>query len=375
VKPLLSALIVNYQSSTLALRAIESILAQEEEDFKLEVVAVDNCSDDSDKEILRRADLPAHVKRFFLPQNIGYGMGNNFAFEQSSGEYILVINPDTLVYRGTLREMVSYLAHHWDCGAVGPRTYWDEEKTFILPPSEVQSSIHFLAVHLGHYFHHLGHSLDRYWLSHSLQHWRQEGPYDVSMLSGGCLMIRRDIIKAIGLFDPAFKLYFEDTDWCRRARKTGYRLTYLPSAEIAHFYNQSGQKRNDSMELFEKSRSIYFKKYESSLNCHLFPILNRWIARWGQMRKKGLPYSFTELGPLEKQPPALNASENNGCKEYLLEISPGPLFIPAFGAFFKEPIFRFSSPIWNRLGPGRYFARWLALPENRVIGRWTWEKI
>ena len=72
---------VNYQSSTLALRAIESILAQEEEDFKLEVVVVDNCSEDSEKEILRQADLSAHVKRFFLPQNIGYGMGNNFAFE------------------------------------------------------------------------------------------------------------------------------------------------------------------------------------------------------------------------------------------------------------------------------------------------------
>lgn len=374
MNPRLSVLIVNYQSSALALNLIESVLRDKEEDFELEIILVDNCSDVSEQEILRRASLPPQVKSFFLTENTGYGPGNNFAYKQSSGEYILVINPDTLVYPGALKHMMHYLAQHPDCAAVGPKTYWDEEKTFILSPSEPQTSTLFLSVHLGHHFHTLGYSMDRYWLNRSLRFWRRESPSEVQMLSGGCLMMRREVIKHIGLFDPAFRLYFEDTDWCRRARAAGYRLVHLPCAEIVHFGNQSGQKRGDAAVLFEDSRRVYFRKYESSLKCRLFPVLNRWITHFGRTRNKSLSSFFIELGTLRDEPPTLNAV-GNGSQEYLLEVSPSPLLIPAFGGFFREPIFRFPPLMWKRLWPGRHFARWLALPGRQIVGQWTWEKV
>ena len=373
-KPDLSALIVNYQSSALAIRAVESILAEESEDFKIEVILVDNCSDTQEQDILHRAFFPSQVKTFFLSQNMGYGRGNNYAYEQSSGNSILIINPDTWTYPGALKAMVRYLAHHPDCAAVGP-TYWDEEKTFILPPSEPQSSIRFLLVHLGHYLHLLGHSLDRYWLNRSLRYWWKREPTDVEMISGGCIMMRRETIERLGLFDPAFKLYFEDTDWCRRALKAGYRLVYLPFAEVAHFYNQSGQKRKDAMSLFEQSRAVYFRKYESSLRCTLFPLLNDRITQLGRTGKRNICLAFKELGALNEEPPVFDARQEGCSGKYLLQVSPGPLFIPAFGAFSTDPVFCFPAQMWKRLGEGRYFARWIVLPQKRIIGRWMWEKV
>jgi len=374
MKPLLSVLIVSFQSSALALAAIDSILADGKRDFPLEIIVVDNNSDLAQRKILQEASPPPQVRRFFLESNLGYGPGNNFAYEQSQGDYLLVINPDTLVFPGALKTMLDHLASRPRCAAVGPKTYWDEDRAFLLPPSEIPTFRHLLLIHLAHCFHPLGRLLDRQWLRSSLRHWRKRRPTAVNMLSGGCFMTSRAVVKDIGLFDPIFPLYFEDTDWCRRARTAGYELVFLPDAEIVHYYNQSGQKRTDAHRLFEESLALYCLKHEGPRKLRILNRIRALTHRLSLARKGNkYPYPFENLGVLRQSSPVCFCSEA-GEGDFLLQISPDSFFIPALGGFFRGPPPAFQPSVWKRLGRGRYFARWMSMKDGTVKKLWTWVK-
>ena len=379
---------VNYQSSSLALQAVESLLPRKLPGASgggepvLEILLVDSHSSKTEREILRRAELPSCVRRFFLDENVGYGRGNNFAWERSRGEYALIINPDTVVDPGAVGAMVDYLAVHGDCGAVGPKTFWDEERRFVLSPTEPLSILRILSVRLAHHFPAWGKFVDRRYFDASLRYWRAKAPVTVSMLSGGCFMVPRRVIERIGLFDPRFPLYFEDADWCLRARRAGYRLAYLPSARIAHFVNQSGRKEEKAMGLFQESMEIFLRKHEGEISRRLLPVLENWAARWGEAcfsrrkadREDAGTSSFKDLGEISQIPPDLPGIPQRGARRYLLQISNHPVFLHSFGGFFPEPSFRFTPSMWKRLWPGRFFARWVALPSRRSVGCWTWSK-
>ena len=373
MKPLLSVLIVSFQSSALALAAIDSILADGKRDFPLEIIVVDNNSDLAQRKILQEASPPPQVRRFFLESNLGYGPGNNFAYEQSQGDYLLVINPDTLVFPGALKTMLDHLASRPRCAAVGPKTYWDEDRAFLLPPSEIPTFRHLLLIHLAHCFHPLGRLLDRQWLRSSLRHWRKRRPTAVNMLSGGCFMTSRAVVKDIGLFDPIFPLYFEDTDWCRRARTAGYELVFLPDAEIVHYYNQSARKRTDAHRLFHESLMLYCNKHEAPWKLRVLQAVGGVTHSLSRTAKRKLPYAFENLGAASQAPPVPFLPENQG-EIFLLQVSPDPFFIPASGGFFREPLHVFPPSVWERLGPGRYFARWVSMKDGSVKKIWTWVK-
>ena len=196
-------------------------------DIPLEVFVVDNASTDGTYEMLleRYADWPA-LTSIRSPVNVGLARANNIPLDRLSGDYTLILNPDTIPTPELLRVLVDYLDSHPDVGVVGPLSLYAD--------GTPHSSFH----HRWSLFHiFLWSTVPRHWTS-----WWYDRPArllkesDVMFVSGACLLIRTTTFQRIGGYDEAYFLAVEDAaDLCRRAAATGARVVYLPRASIVHY--------------------------------------------------------------------------------------------------------------------------------------------
>jgi GT2 family glycosyltransferase len=196
-------------------------------DIPLEVFVVDNASTDGTYEMLleKYGDWQA-LKSIRSPENVGLARANNIPLARLTGEYTLILNPDTIPTPTVLRQLVEYLDQHPDVGVVGPKSLYGD--------GTPHSSFHGRWTPL-HIF--LWSTVPRQWTS-----WwydrpaRLERHRDVMFVSGACLLIRTATFQKIGGYDDAYFLAVEDAaDLCRRAAATGLRVVYYPEAEIVHY--------------------------------------------------------------------------------------------------------------------------------------------
>lgn len=350
-KPLQTlAVIVNYHSAPLTLRAVRSVL-----DSKpvgpLRVVVVDN-SGGGESEILRRG-LPSDA--FFLasPENIGFGGACNLAFEQFPSEALLLLNPDGRLLPGALAQLQETLFSRDRIGAVSPRIFWDNGLRFRLPPSlppvlfEFDSLLH--AFGPGALFSRITGGL---WRRHSLKIWEAQAPVGVRNLSGGAVLLKSSAVKkAGGLFDPRFFLYFEDADLFLRLKKAGFSLLMEPRAAAVHHYDQCGKEN-----LAEKRRHMQ-RSHQLFVHKHRKP--------W-KSGLKGLERFFNG-----EAPPVNGIRANQFLRDFvkdmpvpshlqekwLFELSPNPNLVPAAGCLGTGAQVHFPEECWDLLSPGRYFFR------------------
>ncbi len=258
-----SALIVNYNTAELTRACVASLRAQQlltpdGSPVDLEIIVVDNASRPADREALR--DLDATV--IYSEDNRGYGAALNMATVQAKGEFLLFSNPDTWYFPDALQHLLMGYRRLPRCGAVGPRLWWDRNREFLLPPSDAVTLSAYLQEALAEGWSYWGQYWTARWLRRAVQYWQGSEVTPQLMLSGACLLTHREIIQKCGGFDERFRLYYEDSDWCRRLRQHGYRLYYVPTAEVAHLYNQSA--RQDSAVAharFVESAEQYFHKH------------------------------------------------------------------------------------------------------------------
>ncbi len=352
----LSVLIVSYNSARLALRAAESVLKDAPGS---EVIIVDNASKDTEE--LKESGLP--LRLIFNDENKGLSRALLQGFQESRGNCLLILNPDTLVLPGSLRLMMDALEDS-TVGGVGPKFWWDEGKSMLLPPIPLPTPWDYCLDLILSRRGFMSKWLNRREILKAMGFWKAEGPTDTDMLSGAAIMTRRDVAERVGLFDPRFFLYYEDSDWCQRVRKAGLRLLYHPQAEMVHLFNQSGKQNPEVVRHMAESREIYLGRHFSRWQIGL----SSKVASW--LESRAFDVEYQDLGVV-KEPPCFTW---DGEGEHLIQVGLGPAFRPAAGGFASGGSFQLPTTIWRNLGSGRYWSRVVRLSDFEVIGTYSWEK-
>jgi N-acetylglucosaminyl-diphospho-decaprenol L-rhamnosyltransferase len=244
-----SVLIVNYASWPLTLRCIESLDATGYGDF--ETIVVDNDSAEP-------PELPAGVRLIRNNENLGFARAHNRGIAASTGDVVILINPDTVVEKRFFDGLEAFFEGVPKVGIVGPRI-WEADGELQLSARREISAISGL----------LGRTslLTRLFPKSSFVKSQfpavTEGshPSAVDWVSGACMAIRRETLRGIGPLDERFFMYFEDADLCRRARTSGWLVYYLPQVEIIHQTGASSRSKPKAVWLLHKSAFLYHRKH------------------------------------------------------------------------------------------------------------------
>jgi N-acetylglucosaminyl-diphospho-decaprenol L-rhamnosyltransferase len=229
----ISVVIVNYRKGELLHDCIESVFATAK-DLPVEVIVVDNASNDGTTETMPQ-DLP-RLRLIGNRDNVGFARATNQGMATARGEFLLWLNPDTVVREGALAELRGFLRGHPDAGAVGPK--------MVGPDGSTQYSCRafpsFAAALFARY------SLaTRLWPTNPfsrrylLSDWNHDAVRKVDWISGACLMTSREVIRQVGGLDEGFFLFNEDVDWCRRLKAAGWNVYYQPRAVVVHHIGAS----------------------------------------------------------------------------------------------------------------------------------------
>ena len=224
----LSIVIVNYKNVEKTINCLKSIKASNLGDLSYEIVVVDNASlDNSAVEI---SSAYPDIKVIKSDNNLGMGGGNNLGIRQTTGEFILVLNPDTLIKDDAILLLCKYLKEHEEVGIVGPKLL-NTDGT--LQYSCLRFPKIFTPI-LRRTF--LGNYTPSYLNDFLMKDFDHARIKEVDWLMGSCLLIRRDIFgKDKNIFDEKFFMYFEDIDLCRRVQKIyKKKVVYFPSAVVLH---------------------------------------------------------------------------------------------------------------------------------------------
>ena len=255
--PELSICIVSQKVRFLLKDCLDSIY-QNPPDVPFEIIVVDNASKDGTIEMLQQ-DYPA-VRWIENPENYGYTRPMNQALKMSVGKYLIQLNPDTLVKPGAFDCLVNFMEAHPEAGICTPKVLnrdgtlqkqcrrsaarpWDAFTYFTGLSKRFPKSRHF-AGYLMTY-------LDENEIN------------SVEAVSGSCMVIRRKVIEQIGYLDELFFAYQEDADFCFRAREAGWKIYYVPQAQIIHYGGQGGSKVGVYQSIFQWHRSyyLYYRKH------------------------------------------------------------------------------------------------------------------
>jgi N-acetylglucosaminyl-diphospho-decaprenol L-rhamnosyltransferase len=223
--------------------------------LSLEVIVVDNASADGSVDMLR-AEFPA-VQLVANQNNVGFPAANNQGIAVARGRYVLLLNSDAEVVGDGLATMVAFADAHPDVGVVGPQ--------LLNPDGSVQSSRRRLPTLATAFFESTWlqpyaprRLLERYYVLDQ----PDGATLDVDWVKGAALMARREAIEQVGLLDEGFFMYSEELDWCRRFREAGWRVVYLPTAQIVHHEGKSSEQVLAARHVnFQTSKVRYFRKY------------------------------------------------------------------------------------------------------------------
>lgn len=280
----LSIIIVNWNTKDYLRRCIASI-RQFPHTGTTEIIIVDNASADSSAEMVR-AEFP-DVILVANTDNLGYAEGNNQGLRMASGEYILLLNPDTEVKSGTIDTLVKFLRAHPDGGAVSCR--------LIGPDGNVQSSLRGFPEPAGVLFEYTKLSRlfpkSRVLGAYRMTYFDYSTEAEVDQPMASCLLIPRKALDEVGLFDQEFPIFFNEVDWLYRAKQSGWHVYFTPDAEIVHHGGASTRQVKPAMirESHKSLANFYRKHYKGriwppvywvimaaiAVNCHFASRLKR----------------------------------------------------------------------------------------------------
>jgi GT2 family glycosyltransferase len=244
-----SVLIVNYASWPLTLRCIEALHETDYEDF--ETIVVDNDS-------VKPPELPSSVRMIRNEKNVGFARAHNRGIAASTGDTVVLINPDTVVQRNFFDSLETFFEENPKVGIAGPKILDSKGGLQLSARREISALSGFLG---------RTSLLTRLFPKSSLVKSQfpavTEGshPSAVDWVSGACMAIRRETLRDVGTLDERFFMYFEDADLCRRARAAGWLVYYLPHVEIVHQTGASSRSKPKAVWLLHKSAFLYHRKH------------------------------------------------------------------------------------------------------------------
>jgi GT2 family glycosyltransferase len=254
------------------LQSLEGVAAE----LRSQVIVVDNASSDRTVDMVR--DSFPWVELIASDRNLGFGAANNLAFSRAKGEHVLLLNPDTEVKVGAIETMLAYLRTHPDVGVVGT--------TLLNPDGTLQPSCHSFYSFLDSLKHNrLIDRLTERWKVSAAQ--RTGHPSDVDWMTGACLLVRGETLRALNGFDPDFFLYAEEIDLEYRARQTGLRVVFVPSEGVVHYGGQSARQAPVAAAFHDyRGRWLFVRKHYSAISATAYlaktiVAIGFWLSYWG----------------------------------------------------------------------------------------------
>lgn len=264
----LSIIIVNYNVRYFLEQCLHSV-EEAISGINAEIFVIDNNSVDGSNELVTNK-FP-NVKLIANKENVGFSKANNQAIKIAKGEYILLLNPDTVLEHDTLLKCVNFMDSHPDAGGLGIKMvdgkgkFLPESKRGLPTPGVAfykifgLSSLFPKSKIFGRY--HLG-FLDN------------DKTHEVDILSGAFMMLRKETLDKIGVLDETFFMYGEDIDLSYRIIKGGYKNYYFPEARIIHYKGESTKKSSiNYVFIFYQAMIIFAKKHFSQKNARIFSFL------------------------------------------------------------------------------------------------------
>jgi len=247
-QPKVFIIILSWNRLNDTLECVESVKKIDYRNF--EIMVVDNGSTDGSAEVVEKR-YP-NITLIKNERNVGYAIGNNRGIEKAlemGCEYVFLLNNDTTIDAACLNELVRIAESDAHIGAVGPKIYLYQNPAIVW--------------YAG------GEILFREAISVSRGLFKKDRPSyntirEVSFITGCAMLVKRKAIEEVGLLDPDYISYMEDTDWCWRMRQKGFKLVYVPSARVYHKVSQSFGNtayNEKTMYLMGRNAVLFVKKY------------------------------------------------------------------------------------------------------------------
>jgi GT2 family glycosyltransferase len=256
----LSICIVTLQAREYLRGCLDSIY-QNPPAYPYEIIVVDNHSTDGTVELLQ-ADYP-QVQIILNSENLGFTAPMNQALRAASGDFLLQLNPDTLVHPKALDTLIDFMNDHPEVGICGPKVL-NRDGTLQLACRRGESR----PWAVFSYFLGLSARFPKSKLfgGYLLNYMDENATHPAAGVSGSCMLIRREVVERIGYLDERFFAYQEDADFCARCWKAGWQVYYVPAAKIVHYGGQGGSRVQPYRSIIEWHRSywlFYRKSYAS----------------------------------------------------------------------------------------------------------------
>jgi GT2 family glycosyltransferase len=259
----LAIIIVNWNTGDLLKQCLQSVYGSQTSK-QYEVWVVDNGSSDGSPDMI--TNRYPQTKIISNKDNTGFAHANNQAIIDSTGDYLLLLNPDTVINKDVMEVLSNYLDEHPDVGAVGPR--------LLNADGTLQESAYprpTLVREFWRLFH-----LDRVinYAEYPMEQWSHIDAKEIDVLMGACFMVRRKALDQVGLLDDEFFIYSEEVDLCTRIRNYGWRISWLPTVTVIHLGGESTKQIQQEMFLqLYQGKIQYFRKHHTLLEVWLYKLV------------------------------------------------------------------------------------------------------
>lgn len=251
---------VSYNTCELLRRCLQST---NEVTLPVDVVVVDNASSDGSQQMVRYEFR--NVRLIANPENRGFAAATNQGIEavRDQANFVLLLNPDAWLHLGAAEELTRFLIAHPRVGVAGARLLYPDGR-----PQEAAWRFPTLLMAFFDSFPPHGPLLGRLqgsFLNGRYQEERQDAPFPIDHPLGAAMLIRRETLAQVGLFDEAYWMYAEEVDWCRSCREAGWAIWQVPSARVVHVGGaSSSQFRGRSFVALHRSRLRFVQKWSDA---------------------------------------------------------------------------------------------------------------
>ena len=379
----LLAIIVNHRSGAFCARCVESLrrtwVLEGRDPADLSVVVVDTASGPAEEPWLSSIEKDgSQVVR--CEENLGYAGGMIAGYRQAledegardnGHEAIALLNPDLHFLTGSISPLLEELERDQSCGAVGPRMAIDEGASVFHPRLELPHVAAELSALQARFERPEARALLARRARTTAAFLSAESARIVPMLSGACIVMRRETVEALGgPLDDAYPLYYEDAQLAQDLRSMGLSSKLVPTSEVLHHWSRSaGSGAEFAAEPARRaalSRALFHERHGEALAIRSLKETEELLAQ-GEVE---MPFDLEELGLQEG---SFSVSFESR-EEVLFELSACPFFPLAAGVLTSGETWELSESLWAWIFPGKWYLRAACALTGRHLGAWSFEK-
>jgi GT2 family glycosyltransferase len=228
-----------------------------------EVIVIDNSSSDGSAAMVREEF--SQVILIKNSQNRGFAAANNQGMAIAKGRYVLLLNSDTIILDNAISKMVSFADNHSDAAVIGCRVL-NPDKT-LQPSCFMFPSVLNMILSTTYLYKLFPES--KFFGRERMTWWNRNDEREVEVATGCFMLARKEAVNQVGGMDEQYFMYAEETDWCYRFKRAGWKMLFTPSAEIIHLGGQSSKQRKPQMQMQLRAGVLLFIKKHKNTACYI----------------------------------------------------------------------------------------------------------